>query len=239
MENKKNILIIVLVVIIAILCLTIGWLLGSKVGNSEPETNDDNNGILDVPSETKKYKAYKQGEEIKLSDNSEWIILKDSSVDIDYITLLSKKDYTPVDNNYDLIFDELVVKETQFNNSQLKQYLQSLENQMPVTLKEVDGYKIRLITIEEIFSFNNNWQYNSINDSYNYIGEKVNENLNGILTMSHTKCTEGKCTAFYNLSETQCIDENCNKQYYLEHWVSGLSGIKPVINVSKDVLNTK
>lgn len=237
MENKKNSLTIFLIVIIAILCLVIGWLLGSKVANSEPEIKDENNGFSDVSSEQKKYKAYKQGEEIKLNDNSEWIVLKDSNEEVDYITLLSKKEYEPTGNNYDILFDELTSKDTQFNNSQLNQYLQSLENQMPITLKEVNGYKIRLITIDEIFAFDNNWQYDNINDSYTYMGQNINENLKGILTMTHTKCTEGKCTAFYVASETECLYENCNKQYYLAHWAPGFGGVKPVINVSKELLN--
>ena len=41
MENKKNTLVIILVVIIAILCLTIGWLLGSKFADKESEVLDD------------------------------------------------------------------------------------------------------------------------------------------------------------------------------------------------------
>ena len=41
MENKKNSLTIVLVVIIAILCLVVGWLLGSKFADKESEILDN------------------------------------------------------------------------------------------------------------------------------------------------------------------------------------------------------
>ena len=41
MENKKNGLIIVLVIIIAILCLFVGWLLGEKFSNKESELLDN------------------------------------------------------------------------------------------------------------------------------------------------------------------------------------------------------
>ena len=56
MENKKSGLTLVLVVIIAVLCCTIGWLLGSKIGengsvnDSTPENNNnmqDNNNVVD------------------------------------------------------------------------------------------------------------------------------------------------------------------------------------------------
>lgn len=234
MENKKNALTVILIIIIVILCCVIGWLVGSKVG----ENNSLNNPIPENKEETKKYTVYKQGQEIKFSDNSEWMVLKESDEKTDYVVLLSKKDYTPNDNTYSKLLDnELYNKDIQYENSSLKQYLNSLESSIPVSLKEVEGYKIRLITIEEIFAFDNNWQYNSGNDSYTYNGTNLNENFKGILTMTHTKCTEGKCTPFYNLSETQCLEEICNKQYFLEHWLLGIGGIKPVINVSKDSLN--
>lgn len=231
MENKKNIIIILLVILIAILSGIIGFVLGSKNSNEM-----DNQKQKEENKETK-YITYQKGQEIKLSDDSAWMVLKDSDENTDYVVLLSKKDYTPsAGSNYDSIDNEIYNKDTQYDNSALKQYVNSLESQIPVKLKEVDGYKIRLITVEEILDFDNNWQYDNIKDSYTYAGEKVNENFLGILTMTHTKCDKGKCTPFYNLSETQCFDGICNKEYFLEHWILGLSGINPVINVSKDSL---
>ena len=232
MENKKNTLIIILIIVIAVLCSVIGWLVGSKGG----ENNDLNNPVPENNQETKKYTVYNKGQEIKLSDNSEWMVLKDSDETTDYVVLLSKKDYTPSDNYYNAIETEIYNNTTQYETSSLKQYLNSLESSIPVSLKEVDSYKIRLVTIDEIFAFDSNWQYNSDNDSYTYNGTNLNENFKGVLTMTHTKCVEGKCTPFYNLSETQCLEDSCNKQFFLAHWMSGLGGIKPVINVSKEVL---
>lgn len=236
MENKKSGLTLILVIIIAILCCVIGWLLGSKFANTEQNIINNNK----EENETQKYTAYSQGQEIKLSDNSEWIVLKDSNETTDYVVLLSKKDYTPtVDfyaNYWDSISNDVSNNNTQYDSSSLKQYLNTLETTIPVTLVEKDGYKIRLITIEEILAFDNNWQYNNETDEYNYLGQNLNENLKGILTMTHTKCSEGRCTPFYNLSETQCMTEECNKQYFITHWMSGVGGIKPVINVSKENL---
>lgn len=236
MENKKNILIVILIIIIAILCGVIGWVFGSKFADIEANIIDNNKE--EQKEETKKYTAYKQGQEIKLSDNSEWLVLKDSNEDSDYVVLLSKKEYVVANSDTDdAIFTELTNKDTKYENSSIKQFVDSLENQMPVTLKEVDGYKIRLITIDEIFAFDNNWNYDSNNDTYTYTGLNLNENFKGIQTMTDTKCTEGKCTAFYNLSETQCLEDACNKQFFLEHWIMGVGGIKPVINVNKESLN--
>ena len=59
MENKKNGLVITLIVIISILCLVIGWLLGSKFSDIEKEglgdsnTNiEDNNSIDNEKNDT-------------------------------------------------------------------------------------------------------------------------------------------------------------------------------------------
>jgi len=233
MENKKNKLIIFLIIVIVVLCSVIGWLVGIKFTDVEQDIINDNK----EENETKKYIAYTQGQEIKLSDNSDWIVLKNSDETTDYVVLLSKKDYTPTGDYYNLISDEIYDKNNiQYENSLLKKYLNTLETNIPVTLVEKNGYKIRLITIEEIFAFDNNWQYNNETDSYTYTGQNLNENFKGLLTMTNTKCTEGKCLSFYNLSETQCLEENCNKQFFIEHWMPGLGGIKPVINVYKDSL---
>ena len=210
-------------------------ILSNEVVNEEDASN--NNEVVEPSTDVKKYTIYSKGQEVKLSDNSEWMVLKDSDETTDYVVLLSKKDHTSSQNNYYIsVSDEVFNNNTQYDSSSLKQYLNTLETNIPVTLVEKDGYKIRLITIEEIFAFDNKWTYNNENDSYTYNGTNLNDNFRGILTMTHTKCSEGKCTPFYNLSETQCLTEDCNKQYFLEHWMSGLGGIKPVINVSKESL---
>lgn len=52
MENKKNTLVIILVIVIAILCLTIGWLLGSKFADTENEVLDDSNTNIEENNPT-------------------------------------------------------------------------------------------------------------------------------------------------------------------------------------------
>ena len=54
MENKKNGLVIVLVVIIAVLCLIIGWLLGNKFSDKENEILDDLNNTETKQEEQEK-----------------------------------------------------------------------------------------------------------------------------------------------------------------------------------------
>lgn len=61
MENKKNGLIIALVIIIAILCLIIGWLLGSKFSDKENEVlNNSNNAEEKEESKDTEKKDLKQ-----------------------------------------------------------------------------------------------------------------------------------------------------------------------------------
>lgn len=237
---KKNVLIVILILIIIALG---GTLFYQNVLVKEESEKDNKKEVKDeIKEEVKKYTSYTKGNELTLSDGSKWMVLADSDENQDYVVLLSNQDYsTSITENddYNGIFSEISNSTTQFENSKLKMYLDSKVNELPVELKEVNGYKIRLITIEEIFSFDDKWDYESGYDIYYYKGKNLNENFMGILTMSHTKCNEGKCNAFYNLGQTQCYTEECekNKEIFLEHWMSGLGGIKPVINVSKDSIS--
>lgn len=84
MENKKNTLTVILIIIIAILCSVIGWLLGSKLsipeqnlpeGNnnqSSNSNNDGNNGIL------LKYIEYKiiNPKKVGYNDKEQWLLVK-------------------------------------------------------------------------------------------------------------------------------------------------------------------
>jgi len=56
MENKKNGLVIVLVIIIAVLCLVIGWLLGTKFADKE-------NGILNNSNNSEEKEEIKESKE--------------------------------------------------------------------------------------------------------------------------------------------------------------------------------
>ncbi len=225
-NNKKNIVIGILIGIIVILTsLLILFITGTINFNNDTNSNESNTTI----NNEKEYKVY---DEVTLSDGSKWMVIENSSKDSDYVTLI-KKESNDISNQstYDLLWNELTDFKTKYDTSNLKKYVDNLAQNIPTKLKEVNGYKIRLITVEELMNLDNNWKYDETNDNYTYIGNDLNKLIFAGLTMTETKCTEGKCTAFY--IESAGYDP---QTYYLTHWASGLPQIKPVINVYKTEL---
>lgn len=68
MENKKNTLVIILVIVIAILCLVIGWLLGSKFADKESEMLNNNIQQEEVKNENVTTDLEENNTEIKLNN---------------------------------------------------------------------------------------------------------------------------------------------------------------------------
>ena len=189
------------------------------------EINNNNNSIT--------YKVFKKGEEIVLSDNSKWLVINDSDENTDYVTVLSEKDYSdylaPTDGSYNSA--DFIVNNDNFEK--ILEYFNYKASIIPATLKEVDGYKIRLIKLEEIINYDNNWTYDDNTDSYNYSGELNNEFRN-VLTMTHTKCSQGKCAPYYSTGCQQPIVDDGNPvKCFISHWQLGLGGLNPVINIYK------
>ena len=186
----------------------------------------DNNDKYD--ENIKQYKEYQTNNEISLKDGSEWIVIKNSPKESDYVTLIAKdpKDITNSET-YNLLYKEIFETKPNYNNSELKKYVESLANNIPINLKEVDGYKIRLITVDEILELDNNWKYDEENDSYTYTGNNYENIIFVGLTMTETK-HKGRHIAFY--SQTHDVMQ---KKYYLSDYALGVPQIKPVINVYK------
>lgn len=239
MEKKKSFIIGVLTTIIVVLTAFVVLLATNTISfNSDKETtnNNSNNEITNNNQKEEgnkvSYKEYKINDEIILDDGSKWIVIKNSSKESDYVTLIEKdsKDITD-SNTYYLLLNDLLKTEKSYDNSEIKTYVNSLEDNIPVKLKEVDGYKIRLITIEEIFELYHNWKYDDINDNYKYVGNDYENMLYFGLTMSKTKCNGEKCYTFYSHLNVQK-----DKTYYLSDYTLGLPQIKPVINVYKTEL---
>ena len=246
MENKKNnkngILIGILVTIIIILiglCIYFAFI---KQGNSTIINNSKNSET----NNSSKYETYNKGSEIVLNDGSKWIVLSDSSSSQDYVTAIAVVD-TQLTDNYSSKYGEEISNEFfNYNNSKVNyddSYTKkALEEyylpKISAKLKVVDGYKIRLITLDEILNLNSGWVYNADSDSYTYTGtDKISNSILACTTMTHTKCnrsTTDKCSAFYVIT-TGCesFDSCNNPKYYIEHWISGLKPLVPVINVYK------
>ena len=215
--------------------------------NNDNQVNDDNQN--NVGEQT--YKEYTKFGEISLKDGSKWIVIKDSSKYDDYVTLFSKEGYMlsysdPVvpledkvfkisEDEYDAIFRQLTNTNTIYEVWKLKEVLETkIAASIPAELKKVNGYKIRLITVDEIFSLSDDtWTYDDERDVYEYNGYDLPHYLKSTLTMTHSKRTVGQVTAFY-LTQPTYGDK---KPYYsLAPGAVGLPNIKPVIYVHKSSL---
>ena len=237
--KKIMLTIIFILIIIALLALiTIltfeGIILHNKItGNNQTENSTDN----DI-----KYPVYKIGEEITLADDSKWLVIENSDATQDYVTVLGQEDYTSKlqGDMYDKVLDDLYSTKTEYKDSNIDKFMSSFESKMPAKLKEVDGYKIRLITLEEIMSVDNNWVLDEFG-SYDYNGEKPNDYISNILTMTPIDPkSAGKQWAFYIAKSSYVYDENGNMidnvRYFITNYSVGVSGLKPVINVYKSEL---
>lgn len=228
MSMKKKVIVVSLIVVLLVIGFFVGW-------NVFKEKEDKTTIKGD-------FKKYEQLEEVKLKDGSWWIVLSDNGVNSDYVRLISKEYYDDVDEEtYNILADELYGEEkVKYKDSKLKDYVEMVGDSLGYKLKMVDGYKIRLIRLEELFEIDDNFKYNSETDSYRYTGNKDLTPFLG-LTISETKCTEGKCTPFYNIDVTTCDeeDENCKEELFIGHWLFGVGGIRPVINVYKSEINNQ
>lgn len=235
---KKNILIIILSIIILGLC---GFIIFDKVSSNKVDGKDENknsnNGVNNNDKED--YLKYKKLEEIELKDGSKWIVIKDSDEKSDYVTALAMKKYDELidSETYKKLQNEIFesYEKINYDNSETKKYVDSLVKLFDVKLKEVDGYKIRLLKIEDIFELDENFEYSY--DSYTYTGTKNLDNFLG-MTMSNTKCDRKeheKCTLFYNVDFTACYNpEGCgDTKYFITNYSIGIGGFRPVINVYK------
>ena len=236
-ENKDKIIIAILMGIIIALVILVVLFATNIISIKQNTNNNDNNPLnsnndANEPMDTNNYKEYKMYDDVTLSDGSKWMVIENSSKKQDYVTLL-KKEKMEISRNNDEIYNELFETKTTYANSKLDKYVQTITSTIPVRLKEVNGYKIRLITVDEIIKLDNNWSYSQEHDSYTYTGKNYKDILFVGLTMTETKCTTGKCTSFYINTATNEID---GSHYYIEHWDSGLPTIKPVINVYKTEL---
>jgi len=184
LENQKNNGgLIALVIVLCLLVLGLGgYIFYDKVlSNKEPVgENDDNNGNENVT--TYEYAIYNKGDEIKLNDGNTWIVLSDSNSNQDYITVIAKPEYS---ENFSYENGEKVSNEfyshdkIRYDDSYTKKELEQYYlPKISLKLKEVDGYKIRLITLEEVLNFNEGWEYSEEHDSYTYKGtEKIIDSI--------------------------------------------------------------
>ena len=257
--EKKNNLGVIIILFLIIIGLG-GYIIYDKV--LSPKTNNgitDNNG-----TENTRYKVYTKGEKITLSDKSTWLVLADSDENTDTVKLMNMNDfvfygsscgeqdeYIYCDNlsydEHDNLFFEYFSSKATYKGSNIERIINSYESKVPVTLKEVDGYKIRLLSINDIFEYDNNWKKINENE-YDYIGAKLEESFLGAWTMDTVgnKCygqvqENGRCSGNTGVFFTvrKCYDDETNSpdKTCLSGGASGLAEVKPVIYVYKNSID--
>ena len=246
---KKNVVIVILVMLV----LGMGaYLVYDKVVDKEIEKEskekkqEDKKGAI-KEEEKGKYKEYKKGEEIVDSNSNRWLVLADSDSNQDYVVLLGRNDYSDElqGEEWFNVSDELFNEDPEYSTSDLRKFMDSKATSIPFELKEIDGYKIRLVTLEEMLAIDDNWDYVKEEDLYVYTDDinKIHEYLeSGLMSMTKTKCSPndpnrgGKCWAFYVTSGTECYGANCTRNFYITNYNVGIVGLKPVVNVLKSSL---
>ncbi len=240
-EKNVNTGLVVLVYALFAVIIAMGvYILVDKTSQDKEITNNGGNiNNNDVNNTTKvEYKEYKVGDEITLSDGSKWTVIKNSGTTEDYVTALGQEDYATylqVDNGAYDVFNQMYKKFVEYKGSALDKYMQSQQSRVAAALKEVDGYKIRLITLEELFALDNNWIENTYS-GYKYTKSSWSDLIPmGITTMtlvSDKDRESGKQWAYYTVSATQCLSE-CEVEHYITTYKFGMGGFFPVVNIYK------
>ena len=240
-NNKKsnNVLIIcVTIILLAIIAAVVVIFLNSKKdSNSNKTTNDQTVNNNTNNQEDKTYKEYQKGDEIVLGDGTKYYVIADSGKSQDYVTIISQTelkveepDYTKISNDYYASNGKV-----SYDNSSIKKFVESQKEKYPVEYKNVNGYDIRLITLDELLSLDK-WELGE-NDTYKIESKNTKFSvLSNVMTMTPSKCTEGKCASFYALHSDYCTDDSCIPKYYIGVWSLGLPTIHPVLNVLKTSL---
>lgn len=239
---KKNFVIVTLSLVIVGLC---GYLAYDKLNKTEIKENKEENNKQkeDNPSkeegkEENNYKEYEILDNIELKNGSKWTVIQKSDKKSDYVIAIAKEEYDDIQEEFwEKMGNELYnLNKVSYDESETKKYVDYIGEilEKKVKLKKVDGYKIRLLKLEDLFAIDDKFKYDSEVDSYDYYGKMDLSSFLG-LTMDNTKCSEGKCTTFYNVGSTQCYEEqkDCKEEYSISHWMLGVGGIRPVINVYK------
>ena len=92
-------------------------------------------------------------------DGSNWRVVKNATVAEDYVTLMKERVLTNAELGeyaYDSGYDTMIYHESSniYSTSKIREMLESryLSVLGELNLKEIDGYKIRLITLDELYN---------------------------------------------------------------------------------------
>jgi hypothetical protein len=175
-----------------------------------------------TPKEKVIYKEYKIGDIIKINDEN-WYTIEDSNSEKDYIKLINL--------NYKRLIRNCKEDYTHLNE---KNYLEGeyLKNIGESKLKEVDGYKIRLITIDEFKNLAELTKADLDGIRYNY---KIKLNYDWVKDLN--TLTMSEIDYYYDVDDNS---ELC-ASWYIQSNIRQVFGskdgyipIQPVINYYKD-----
>lgn len=263
-DKGKNVIIGLLFIIIIILgTLVILFATGTITLNTN--NNDDKKNTNETSKI--KYQEYTKGQIVTLSDTSKWLVLADSDKNNDAVKLMSidnfvfnekseywscenqgvdKHIYCSEDGNLSrAVFDEFFNGNiTTYKGTSIDSLVNSFASLIPATLKEVDGYKIRLLSISDLMEYDNNWKKDT-DKRYIYTGNSFNKAFDGTFLMDVVdlkyQCNNN-CGRFYSVGEEldYYFDES---GYYVEtgkivnsiiQGHTGIPSIRPVIYAYKD-----
>lgn len=245
MEEKKiNMGLVVLICLLFLVIIIMGaYILLDKENENNQVNNDGDTNIVDKgnisDNVTPEYKTYNVGDVITLKDGSKWQVIKYSGNTDDYVTVLGEEDYVDYlqGDEYEAVRDQMYTNFVEYKGSALDKFMQSQQSRIHADLKEVDGYKIRLITLDEIFALDNNW-VKSEQGGYKYTKSTWSDSIPmGITTMTLVSDKDrayGKQWAYYTAIQTTCYTTDCTENYFISSYNSGLGGYYPVANIYKN-----
>ena len=130
------------------------------------------------------YDTYSIGDKITFA-GSDWYVIKDSSEDEDYVTLMKEKILTNAElGNYACSSNDNTISfsssSNNFNQSPIKTILNQYadDNNLNSKLKEIEGYRIRLVSFEELqnnlglsSTMTASWYEFDLSESYSWVYE--------------------------------------------------------------------
>lgn len=264
MEKRTSLGVILCAVIIGVLATILALSLTGVFSTKEPSDNNivdnkdediDNSSMGNNNSSNSEqtYTVYNKGDLITLSDGSKWLVLADSDKNNDVVKLMNVGDfglygsscetqsqfiYCKDNHDYNALVNEYFNKNIPYKGSYIESLINSFATSIPASLKEVDGYHIRLLSLNDIFEYDNNWKESD--GIYYYTGSNLNKALLQTWTMDTVEYEDGysgRGGNFYVLcpGDASSLQEEF-KAPYLTGGAIGLSNIKPVIYAYKTSL---
>ena len=223
---KKDIIIGVLTVLVLTLSI---YLVYDKFIDKK-EVKDEEETVVT-------YKEYKKGEQVKLSDGYTYTVLYDSDKNQDYITVISNVGYYINNNNVENTNTEVFVpgdEQADFNviygslgltyDETVSKVLETVNSKYikldSSKLIEVNGSKVRLLTLDDIYNYYGKENFTSGAASIDYNGTA---DLFDTLTMADSSnFSNGKQMPLLTLTKKSIVA-----------WTLGVPAVRPVVNIYK------